>query len=385
MSAPLQIGLFVDASRAYGRGIFEGVAAFVENREDWVILTHARPEVNALPAWIKKSRLDAIIAYIPNRTLHRSIQELGIPAVDVHGRYRSPSIPLIESSAASIVRLGVEFFGYAGFEHLAYCGFPGVFFSDQREEAFRAQLAQLRRKAHIFTSPVAEELGEDLYEFEKSNVDDSLAEWLQSLPKPVAVLACNDIRGGQVINACRQAGIKVPEEVAVMGVDNDELIWRLCRPTLSSIEPDVKRIGFLAAQMIDDQLQGKPVLEVQQVQPRGLLQRASTDAVIAEHPVVVAAARLLRDSKHSDASVERISKLMGVSRSTLDKFFLKDLGRSVASEIGRIRLQRAQDLLRHTEMPLSEVARRCGFASDTYFCRFFKRVTGETPNSFRKK
>lgn len=384
MSAPLQIGLFVDASRAYGRGIFHGVANFVEQREDWVILTHARPEVNALPAWIKNTRLDAIIAYIPNRTLHRSIQELGIPAVDVHGRHRSPSIPLIESSAASIVRLGLEFFGYAGFPNLAYCGFPGVFFSDQREEAFRAQVAQLNRTAHVYASPASQELGEDLYEFEKSNVDVSLTEWLLALPKPVAVLACNDIRGGQVITACRQAEIKVPEEVAVLGVDNDEIIWRLCRPTLSSIEPDVKRIGFLAAQMIDDQLKGKPVPEVQQVQPRGLLQRASTDAVITDHPLVATAARLMRDPKHSETSVERISGLMGVSRSTLDKLFLKHLGRSVAAEISRIRLQRAQDLLRHSEMPLSEVARRCGFASDTYFCRFFKRVTGETPNSFRK-
>ena len=385
MKNPLHIGLLVDASRAYGRGIYRGVANFAETREDWIILAHERPELDALPGWLKKARVDALIAYIPNRKLHQKITALGVPVVDVHGRCRSPLIPVIESDDQVIVRLAFEFFLQSGFQHLAYCGYQSVFFSDQREEAFRFQALKLK-SAHIYTPASRDLVGEDLYRFEKGVAahDADLARWLRALPKPVAILACNDIRGQQVINACRETGIRSPEEVAVLGVDNDQIICRLCRPTLSSIEPDVEKIGFLAAQLIADQLEGKSVAPRHLVAPRQIVQRKSTDTVAAEHPAVVDAARIIRDQHYGDASVEQICEAVGVSRSTLDKLFLLHLGRSVTEEIARIRLQRSQNLLRHSDLPQTEIAHACGFSSATYFCRFFKRNTGQTPNAYRR-
>jgi len=385
MKKPLHIGLLVDASRAYGRGIYRGVANFAETRDDWLILAHERPELDALPGWLKTARLNALIAYIPNRKLHQKISALGVPVVDVHGRCRSPLIPVIESDDQVIVRLAFEFFLQSGFQHLAYCGYPSVFFSDQREEAFRLQARKLK-DAHIYTPSAPKRVGEDIYRFEKGVAarDTDLSKWLRALPKPVAILACNDIRGQQVINACREAGIRMPEEVAVLGVDNDQIICRLCRPTLSSIEPDVEKIGFLAAQWIADQLDGKPVAPRYLVPPRQVVQRASTDTVVANHPAVVHAARLIRDQSYSEASVEQICEVTGVSRSTLDKLFLLHLGRSVAGEIARTRLQRSQNLLRNSDLSLAEIATSCGFSSSTYFCRFFKRSTGQTPNAYRR-
>ena len=224
----------VDASRAYGRGICRGVANFAEIQDDWLILPHERPELDELPEWLKKSRVDGIIAYIPNRKLYRRISALGVPAVDVHGRYRTPLIPAIESDAQVIAALALQFFLKSGFQNLAYCGYPSVFFSDQREEAFRLQAAKLSRTAHVYAPSSHVQVGEDLYQFEKGTAthEAELATWLRSLPKPVAILTCNDIRGQQVINACREAETRMPEEVAVLGVDNDEIICRLCRPTL---------------------------------------------------------------------------------------------------------------------------------------------------------
>ncbi len=260
MKRPVHIGLLVDASRAYGRGICHGVANFTETREDWIVIAHERPELDELPAWLTKAHMDALIAYIPNSKLHRKIRSLRIPVVDVHGRYPAPSIPVIESDARVIVRLAIDFFLQSGFRHLAYCGFPSVFFSDQREEAFRALTLSLTN-VHIYAPSSRRQVGEDLYRFEKGSVahDADFSHWLSDLPKPVAILACNDIRGQQAINACRESGIRMPEEVAVLGVDNDKVICRLCRPTLSSIEPDAEKIGRLAAQLIADQLDGIPV------------------------------------------------------------------------------------------------------------------------------
>ena len=187
MKKPTHIGLLVDASRAYGRGICRGVATFAETREDWIVLAHERPELDELPSWLKKARLDALIAYIPNRTLYKKIRALGVPVVDVHGRCRTPSIPVIESDDQTIVRLACEFFLQSGFRHLAYCGYPSVFFSDQRQEAFRLE-AQKLQGMHIYAPAAHKRVGEDLYRFEKgiASQDPDFTKWLRALPKPVA-------------------------------------------------------------------------------------------------------------------------------------------------------------------------------------------------------
>ncbi len=388
MAAPpkksIHIGVLVDASRAYGRGICRGIANYADGREDWLILAHERPELERFPAWLKRQRLDAVIGYIPNEKLRREIAALGIPAVDVHGRCRTAGLPVIESDDAAIVREAFGFFLQSGFHHLAYCGYPSVFFSDQRQEAARLEGAGLKECVHLYSPTRAGQVGQDLYQFEKSGAEAGLAGWLKALPKPVAILACNDIRGQQVINACREAGIRVPEEAAVLGVDNDDIICRLCRPTLSSIEPDGEAIGYAAAASVADLVAGNPVPARRKVPPRGVVQRASTDTVAADHPLVVRAARLIRDDACAGASVEQVCERIGVSRSTLDHLFQAHLGRSIAAEIARTRIARSQTLLRHSDLPLAEIARRCGFSSATYFGRFFKRETGATPDAYRR-
>ena len=318
MKYPAHIGLLVDASRAYGRGICRGVANFADTRDDWLILAHERPELEELPDWLKRARIDGLIAYIPNRKLYQRISSLGVPVVDVHGRCRTPQIPVIESDAEEIVELALQFILKAGFQHLAFCGYPSVFFSDQREEAFQRRASGVSKSVSVYIPAAHRQAGADLYHFEKGIAAEGggLKKWLASLLKPVAILACNDIRGQQVINACREAQIKVPEEVAVLGVDNDEIICRLCRPTLSSIEPDVEKIGFMAAQFIARQLEGKTVTAHLRVPPRQVVQRKSTDTVVAAHPTVLKAARFIRERSYAEVSVEQVCELAGASRST---------------------------------------------------------------------
>ena len=379
-----RIGLLVDASRAYGRGVCRGVANFADTREDWLLLPHERPELRELPGWLERSRLDALIAYIPNRRLHRKIVSLGIPTVDVHGRCRDSKIPVIESEAEVLVTLALKFFARAGFRHFAFCGYPGVFFSDQREEAFRLNAAGSGGSVHIFSSSTPRPLGQDLYEFEKGTAADAkkLMAWLSALPKPIAILTCNDIRGHQVINACREQNISIPEDVAVLGIDNDEILCRLSRPTLSSIEPDVEKVGFLAASLIAMRLAGSAVARLHRVPPRQTVERQSTDTVIAESPEVVLAARLIRSQ--TTISVDQVCEQTKISRSKLDRLFVEHLGRSIAGEITRARLQLSQNSLLNSTMTMAQIASQCGFCSATYFCRFFKRETGQTPEAFRR-
>ncbi|HEX4085649.1 MAG TPA: DNA-binding transcriptional regulator [Chthoniobacteraceae bacterium] len=383
---PLRIGVLIDASRAYGRGICRGIANYAEAKENWIILAHERPELNELPPWLKGSPVDGLIAYIPNRKLYVRIKQLGIPVVDVNGRYRTAQIPTIESDAETTIDLALRFLSQFGFPNLAYCGYPSVFFSDQRERAFRRQAGKYSRRTAVYISASGRKAGADIYRFEKGIPADAahLRTWLRKLRKPVGVLACNDIRGQQVINACREENLEVPQDVAVLGIDNDEIICRLCRPTLSSVEPDLENIGSIAAQFLDTLLAGGTVPLRHLVAPRHIVQRASTDTVVAESPIVVQAARRIRESDRIEISVEQLCEIVGVSRSTLDKLFVANLGRSVSAEIQRIRLERLENLLQNTDLPLAEIAGRCGFASATYLCRFFKRMTGATPQGYRK-
>ena len=379
-----RIGLLVDASRAYGRGVCRGVANFADSCEDWLLLPHERPELHELPDWLERSRLDALIAYIPNHRLYRKIVSLGIPAVDVHGRCRDSKIPIIESEAEVLVTLALEFFAKAGFRHFAFCGYPGVFFSDQREEAFRLNAQGTGGSVHIYSSPPPHRLGQDLYEFEKGTPADvrRLVGWLAALPKPIGILACNDIRGHQIINACREENIFIPEGVAVLGIDNDEIICRLSRPTLSSIEPDVEKVGYLAASLISSRLEGLAVGRLHRVPPRQIVERKSTDTVVADSSEVVLAARIIRSQIR--VSVAQLCEEVEISRSKLDRLFVQHLGRSIAGEITRVRLQLSQNYLLNSTMTMSQIAEQCGFCSATYFCRFFKRETGRTPESFRR-
>ncbi len=388
MKRLLHIGLLVDASRAYGRGICHGVADFANRRKDWVIIPHERPEPDALPDSFKRARLDGLIAYIPNRKLYRKIAATGIPAVDVQGWCKGPLFPVIESDSDEIARTAVDFFIRSSFHRLAYCGYSGMFFSDLREKAFVALARARGIVPMIYGGAKVSDICEDVFLHERGAGarEPELEEWLNRLPKPVAILACNDIRGQQVINACRESGIRVPEDVAVLGVDNDEVICRLCHPPLSSVDPNVRAIGELAARLLDDMLCGKSVFPGYKIPPLRVIERTSTDTIAVEDALVQNILRRIRDDacEPGGVSVDQLCESAGLSRSTLDKRFISRLGRSVADEISRHRLHHARQLLLSGDLSLGEVAARSGFSTATYFCRFFKRETGDTPAGFRR-
>jgi len=383
------IGLMVDASRAYGRGICHGVADFANSRDDWVIIPHERPEPDALPEAFLRAPLDGVIAYIQNRKMYRKIADMGVPVVDVQGWSKGPLFPVIGSDSDDIARLAAEFFVRSSFRRIAYCGYAGVFFSDLRERAFVEQARRLGIEPAVYReTPSRTDDGDSfLRERGAGARNPGLEHWLKELPKPVAILACNDIRGQQVINACRESGIRVPDDVAVLGVDNDEVICRLCHPPLSSIDPNAQAAGEMAATLLDGMIRGETVRPNHRVRPLRIIERKSTDIIAVEDGPVQNVLRRIRDKACSPSGigVAELCDHAGLSRSALDKRFVALLGRSVSDEISRHRLHVACQLLLTGDMPLGEVASRCGFLSTTYFCRFFKRETGGTPESFRRQ
>jgi LacI family transcriptional regulator len=212
-----------------------------------------------------------------------------------------------------------------------------------------------------------------------------LAVWLKSLPKPVGLMACNDMRALQVLDVCGEHGVAVPDEVAVIGVDNDSVQCELCDPPLSSVDPGTQRVGYEAAALLARMLAGRtPRKTPMLIEPAGVVTRRSTAAPAPADPCVAAAMRFMHEHYSRPIGTADILRQIGVSRSTLERRFQHSLGRSPSAELARVRLERVRELLQHTDLSLREVAQRTGFDHVESMCRLFKRHTGRTPGDYRR-
>ena len=381
-----RVALFIETSRTYGRGILRGIARYAHSQGPWSCFIQERELHGGIPIWLRQWRGDGVIARIENQRIARALLRLGCPVVDVLGNRCFAGIPGFDTDADAVARLAADFFGRAGFRHFAYCGYPGIPFSDRRKDAFARQLAGQGRRLRVLPA-LEEPAGPDhiqAVERRGLGVEGALADWLRHQPCPLAVLACNDTRGQQVLNACREHGLRVPEQVAVMGVDNDNVLCPLADPPLTSIEPDTERLGFEAAALLARLMAGAPApAGITQIPPIRIDERASTDIVAMEDPIMVQAVRFIRDHVGQGIAVKDVLTHVGRSRSDLEQRFRRWLGCSVRSDIVRRRLDHVAHLLTETDLSVNDVAARAGFATVQHFCRVFRRQFGRTPSQHR--
>lgn len=316
-----------------------------------------------------------------------TLRKTGLPVVDVLGNARFPGIASFDTDARTVAKLAADFFLKAGFQHFGFCGYRKIPFSERREAAYCAYLAEKKKKVLVFAPPLTQGPHSHIQAIERHglSMEQSIASWLKNQPRPLALFACNDIRAQQVLNACRESGIKVPEEIAVMGVDNDDVLCNLCEPPLTSIEPDTEELGYRAAALLDQAMQGGYLSdELTLISPVRIVERASTDIVAIEDPVAVQAVRYIRDHVGNGIAVKDVLTHVDRSRTDVEQRFRRWLGTSIHSEIQRLRMERVQGLLRLTDLNLDEIARRSGFATSAHVCRLFQRYFHQTPTQFRK-
>jgi LacI family transcriptional regulator len=212
-----------------------------------------------------------------------------------------------------------------------------------------------------------------------------LCDWIKNLPKPVGIMACFDILGRQVLEACRQIEAAVPDDVAVVGVDNDELLCELADPPLSSVAPDAHRTGYVAAELLDQLMSGKSVPPHGHfIEPLAVVVRASSDVLAIEDPDVSHAMRFIRERACDGINVQDVLQSVPLSRRVLEGRFRKLVGRTPHEEIDRVRLDRVKELLRESELPLTEIAVRTGYEHVEYLSVVFKKRTGQPPSEYRK-
>jgi LacI family transcriptional regulator len=386
MPAPVRqsrrVAVVIEASNAYARGLLAGILRHVREHEPWTVFLpeHGRgtPPLEALAKWAG----DGVIARIETESTARSIERLrrqfGIPVIDVSAARLVADLPYVETDDVAIAAVAADHFFERDFRHFAFLGDDRFRWSDNRCRAFVEAVAARGHEVAVFSprgsrAPPADD-------------DEAVEAWLARLPKPVALLACYDSRGRQVIDACRRAGIAVPDEVAVLGVDDDDVLCGLASPPLSSVMPDAIGAGRRAAELLEQLMQGE-LLERSEwlLPPLGIAVRQSTDVLAIEDPLVVAAVRHIRDHACEGINVADVARVLTTTRRVLENRFTKRVGHTPHEEIARVQFRRVEQLLLETDLPLATIARRAGFRHTEYMTVAFTKRHGMPPSRWRKR
>ncbi len=381
-----RVALLIESSRAYGRGLLRGISKYVREHESWAISFEEWSWTQA-PASLADWEGDGLIARIETCELAEAICRLGVPAVDVRGSVPNLGLPLIDTDDQAVAALAAEHLQERGFRHYAFCGFVGANYSDKRSHWFEERVKQFGGNCQEYCPPQpARAAGTIELEKRELHFEGDLTRWLAELPKPIGIMACNDIRGQQVMKACRQLGLLVPDEVAVVGVDNDEVLCELSDPPLTSVVPNAVRIGYEAAALLDRMMRGqKPPKTPQFVPPLGVATRRSTDVLAIPDRAVAAVLRFIREHACDGIQVPDLVRVAALSRTVLERRFAGLVGRSPKAEILRVQLARARQLLTDTDLSLAIIAERSGFKHPEYFNAIFRQKVGVTPGNFRRQ
>jgi LacI family transcriptional regulator len=379
MAKPQRIGLVFEHDMAYPRGVLRGIKQFAQTKPNW-ILVMLEPEALSAQA-LEVMRPSGVIANAFDKRIIELLAAQHRPVVNCSPVLRDVPFASVMVDHREVGRLASEHLVDRGLRHFGVVGHPRHLYSVEREAGFREALAGTDATCESFYERPAVSFRRRARLLALSP---SLQEWLRRLPKPVGIFTCHDIWGLQVVEACRLAKLAVPEQVAVIGVDNDDLLCELARPSLSSIIVPAQRIGFQSATMLARLLKGhtirrSPLL----VTPPGVIARQSSDILSGGDAELTAAVRYIRDHPHLPLTVSDVLNVVPISRRALEQRFQRLLKRGIGEEIRRIHLARAKRLLGTTVLPIAEIAQQSGYRSVHYLSRAFRKETGQTPSQFR--
>ena len=374
------VALIIESSFVSGRGMFRGVADYVRRHGPWSIYTEPRGLEEPPPVWLATWRGDGIIARLSNRRMADAVAKTGIPVVDMLGVVPQPGIPVVHPDDWAIGRLAAQHLLERGLRHFGYCGVRANW-SQRACEAFVDALSAVGHSCQVYELPLHARLRASW-----ESDQERLARWIQQLPKPAGIMACSDSRAQRVLEACGRAGVIVPDQLALIGVGNDETICEFCNPPLSSVVPGHRRVGYEAARMLDRLMRGEtPRSGPLYLPPSGVVTRQSTDVIAVEDTDTAAAVRFIREHACEGIRVQDVAEHCLLSRTELKRRFRRFLGRSVLDQIVRDRVKRAAQLLADTELPIAEIARLSGFSSQQRMGVVFRAKLGTTPGQYRKQ
>lgn len=373
-----RVVLLIESSRFSGRSLLRGIANYARHHGPWAFYWEPGGLEKAWPQ-LKNLEADGIILRDIEKV--ESILAYKLPTVVVgHSQSEIHGLANVVTDSEAIGAMAAEHLISRGFRQFAFCGLEGFPWSTLRGESFSRYLAARGFATHFYHRPIGVDL--PIRQGERNH----MAQWLKSLPKPVGLMACNDDRGEEVIEACKMAALQVPDEVAIIGADNDDLVCDLSDPPLSSIAINFERAGYESAQVLDQLMQGHKVKEKNIIVPAThVVTRRSTDLVAVDNPQLATALRFIRDHAREIISVPDVARAAGLSRRVLEKRFRKLLRRSALSEIRRVHVDQICRMLVETNQSIAQIAQALGYNGTEHVARYFRREKQMTPLAYRAK
>ncbi len=364
-----RIAVILEGRVQYERNVLRGIRDFASKQEDWLIRLE-------LPG---RRTADFIESWKPDGVLFQSaglapgvLQQLSefTSAIHLSEPPRQLNLRSVGLDNGEIGRAAATYFRERRFENFAFAGAGNSGFSKTRGDAFQAEIPESAR-----------------IEIDADTSEGTVLNWLQELPKPCALFSTHDECSLFLTTICRSVGVKIPEEIAILGVDDDTLICELAWPQLSSIGVPSRRVGYEAAERLDRLMSGMDdaATDTLLLPPTGIVTRHSTDVHQTEDETVNRALRLMRSHVANRINVEDVLREIGVSRRLLERKFAHHLGRSPLREIRRLRFEAARQLLLETRLPLHEIAVRCGCGDASSLVTLFRQEVGMTPGAYRDR
>lgn len=371
MPATRRILVVLDFTVTLGRAVFHGVSTYAQSHGPWEMALESIAALEGSGA----RRFDGVIAHIGSNAAATTIERARLPAVNTSNLRRDIDLPRVTSDDVAVGRLAAEHFLNRGYQRFAFFGYEDHGYSDLRQKGFAEELARAGFEPAIHTG--------------RERMP-ALKRLVKKLDPPTAVMACNDRCARSVVEACERVGRAVPSDVAVMGVDNDEIICEGFQPRLSSVMLSTRLIGFRAAQWLEAMLTGEATMKDSRreqvlLPPEGITTRQSTDHLAVDDPVVADAVRFIAERTREGVDVHRVARAVHVSRRALERRFHQALGRGPGHEIRRIQIERAKALLAGTDLAMTELADAAGFSSAKQLSETFTREVGLVPTAYRRQ
>jgi LacI family transcriptional regulator len=378
-----RVAVLLETGAGSGRDMMRGIARYVTESGPWAL--HHEPRMSQFvegwtPKWLGDWEGAGIIGRFKTHSILAAVKRAKVPAVDILGTNPRCPYPLVQPDNAAVARLAAEHLVERGIRRFAYVGTPAEAWSNQRSVAFQKSLAERNLPCLALQIEF-----KNLHESWDSFIEQT-TQWIRRQQKPLGLMLCWDTIGPPITQACRQAGVAIPEEVAIVGVDNDETACSICDPPLTSVCPNHEEVGYQAAALLDRMMAGESIAKQQiLVQPRTIIIRQSSDIPAIEDPAIAKALRMIREHACNGLQVREIAEHLPISRSVLQRRFQSLLGRSVHDEILRLQLRKAEELLRETKLSIGAISRKSGFRHPDYMAALFKTRTGLTPRKYRSR
>jgi LacI family transcriptional regulator len=379
---PRRVRLVVDISSAYGRSLLKGVSRYCQGHSNWEFETN-NPFFGKQvyqPGDFLKTKTDGLIVFTNDKNMLKKALDSGIPAIVKGIDKPIPDRINFTTDNFLLTKMAHEYFRGLGFTRIAYCGLDFLDWSKSRRFALEKVAADNETELLVYPAPRTKKLRE------WKNEMPLMIEWLKQLPKSIGLLAANDFRAIEVLQACKKAGIDVPDEVAVLGVDDDECICPFTNPPLSSISRFCEAAGYDAAKALDCLMSGKPAdTTAIIIEPRDVVVRQSTDTLAVKNQSLADAIRYIRSNAAKHLTLEDVATQVGAHPRWLHELFKKELGHSVLDEIRKVRVDKIAEMLLETDLTVCQIAYELNQKSPGQIARYFRKQKGMTPSQFREK